>query len=125
MNDTGALSVTSTGGSITQAANSTINAGGTTTFDALWMGVPTITLVGPACFERLSYSNLSNAGLGECCAFDLDSYISKAVVLANDPEKRLYLRHHLRKQISENPLGQPERFVRNFEQKILEIMGKA
>jgi predicted O-linked N-acetylglucosamine transferase (SPINDLY family) len=99
--------------------------GGTTTCEALWMGVPTITLVGPAFFERLSYSNLSNAGLGECCAFDLDSYISKAVTLANDPEKRLYLRHHLRQQISENPLGQPERFVRNFEQKILEIMGKA
>lgn len=99
--------------------------GGTTTCEALWMGVPTITLVGPAFFERLSYSNLSNAGLGECCAFDTESYISKAVTLANDPEKRLYLRHHLRKQIRENPLGQPERFVRNFEKKILEIVGKA
>ncbi|MEJ0069233.1 MAG: tetratricopeptide repeat protein [Pseudomonadota bacterium] len=43
--------------------------GGTTTCETLWMGVPTVTLVGPAFFERLSYSNLSNAGLGDLCSF--------------------------------------------------------
>ncbi|NJO38974.1 MAG: HlyD family efflux transporter periplasmic adaptor subunit, partial [Rhizobiales bacterium] len=36
--------------------------GGTTTCESLWMGVPTVTLIGPSFFERLSYSNLSNAG---------------------------------------------------------------
>ena len=99
--------------------------GGTTTCESLWMGVPTITLVGPAFFERLSYSNLSNAGLPELCAFDVDSYIKNAVMLANDKEKRLYLRHNLREQIQEHPLGQPGRFVRNFEKKILEVLGKS
>ena len=99
--------------------------GGTTTCETIWMGVPAIALVGPAFFERLSYSNLSNAGLGEMCAFDIPTDISKAVALAGDKEKRLYLRHNLRKQIREHPLGQPIRFVRNFEKKILDVLGKS
>jgi predicted O-linked N-acetylglucosamine transferase (SPINDLY family) len=50
------------------ALDSFPHVGGTTTCETLWMGVPTITLVGPGFPERLSYSNLSNAGLGDLCA---------------------------------------------------------
>ena len=99
--------------------------GGTTTCETLWMGVPVITLVGPAFYERLSYSNLSNAGLGEWCASDVPSYIAKAVALARDREQRRHWRHNLRQQIRAHPLGQPERFTRNFENKTLEVLGKA
>src|SRR6185295_2708913 len=41
--------------------------GGTTTCEAAWMGVPTVTLIGSAIFERMSYSVLTNAGLGDLC----------------------------------------------------------
>lgn len=89
--------------------------GGATTCEALWMGVPTITLVGPAFYERLSYSNLNNAGLGDLCAFDIDSYVNKSVSLASDKKRRKDLRHSLRQQIRSLPLGQMERFAYNFE----------
>jgi len=89
--------------------------GGTTTCESLWMGVPTVTLVGPAFFERLSYSNLSNAGLGDLCARTPDDYVDIAVRLAADRERRRDLRQGMRARIRAHPLGQTERWVRNFE----------
>ena len=88
--------------------------GGTTTCESLFMGVPVITLVGSAFFERLSYSNLSNAGLGDLCCFSIDDYIKKAVALAADTHRRTHLRTGLRRQIKNHPLGQPERFAKDF-----------
>jgi predicted O-linked N-acetylglucosamine transferase (SPINDLY family) len=78
------------------------------------MGVPTVSLVGPGFPERLSYSNLSNAGLGDLAVFSVADYVAKAAELAADPARRLALRHGLRAQIAANPLGQPERFTRHF-----------
>ena len=89
--------------------------GGTTTCESLWMGVPTVTLVGPAFFERLSYSNLSNAGLGDLCAQTPDAYVEIAVRLAAERERRRDLRQGMRARIRAHPLGQTERWVRNFE----------
>ena len=88
--------------------------GGTTTCESIFMGVPVITLVGTAFFERLSYSNLSNAGLGDLVAFSHDEYVRKAVALAQDKKRRTHLRGTLRQQIKERPLGQPELFARDF-----------
>ena len=65
--------------------------GGGTTCDALYMGVPVITLVGERHNSRFGYSLLTNAGLGELCAFTPDEYVQKAVELANDlPRLREY-----------------------------------
>jgi protein O-GlcNAc transferase len=88
--------------------------GGTTTCEALWMGVPTISLVGPGFPERLSYSNLTNAGLGDLAVHTPKDYVTAAAALAADAGRRLHLRHGLRAQIAANPLGQPDRFARNF-----------
>ncbi len=96
--------------------------GGTTSCESLWMGVPVITLVGPAFFERLTYSNLQNAGLGDLCAFSREDYVACAVNLAREPERRRELRQTLRKRIMENPLGQSERFVRHFESQIIKVL---
>jgi protein O-GlcNAc transferase len=96
------------------ALDSLPHVGGTTTCEALWMGVPTISLVGPGFPERLSYSNLSNAGLGDLAVFSVADYVAKAAELAADPARRLALRHGLRAQIAANPLGQPERFTKHF-----------
>lgn len=96
------------------ALDSLPHVGGTTTCEALWMGVPTVSLVGPGFPERLSYSNLSNAGLGDLAVFSVADYVAKAAELAADPARRLALRHGLRAQIAANPLGQPERFTAAF-----------
>ena len=55
--------------------------GGTTTCETLWMGVPCVTLVGEAFFERLSYSNLVNAGLGRALRLRPEAYVATAVVI--------------------------------------------
>ena len=96
--------------------------GGTTTCEALWMGVPTISLVGPGFPERLSYSNLSNAGLGDLAVFSAEAYVEQAAMLAEDRTRRLALRHGLRDMIATNPLGQVDRFVQNFYGKIREVV---
>lgn len=96
------------------ALDSLPHVGGTTTCETLWMGVPCISLVGPGFAERLSYSNLSNAGLGELAVFSIEDYVQTAAALAADRSRRRLLRHGLRDMIRRHPLGQPERFVRAF-----------
>jgi predicted O-linked N-acetylglucosamine transferase (SPINDLY family) len=97
--------------------------GGTTTCEALWMGVPTVSLVGPAFFERLSNSNLINAGLGDLCVGTLDAYVAAAVGLAADPARRLALRHGLRGTIRGTALGRPDLFVADFQDAVREAVG--
>ena len=89
--------------------------GGTTTCECLWMGVPVVTLVGEAFFERLSYSNLNNAALGDLCAFDRASYVAKAVALAADDSRRRMLRRTLRQALRALPLGDVDLFARDFQ----------
>lgn len=93
--------------------------GGTTTCDALWMGVPVISLVGPNTHQRMGYSILNNVGAGELCAFSLDEYIAKGVMLANDLESLKQYRHGLRPAMAASPLCDSDRYVDNF-QKMLE-----
>lgn len=99
--------------------------GGTTTCETLWMGVPVITLVGPAMFERLSYSNISNAGLKDLCTFTIEEYKQTAVNLANDFDMLRYLRANLRSQIKQNPLGKPIDFVKGFSKTLGDVLGKS
>lgn len=96
--------------------------GGTVTCDALWMGVPVVSLVGDSFFERVSYSNNNNAGLADLCAFNLQEYCDIAVKLAEDKERRRYLLHNLRNQIKQNPLGQSRQFGKDFGDKVAFLM---
>lgn len=96
--------------------------GGTTTCESLFMGVPVVSLVGSAFFERLSYSNLSNAGLGDLATFSIDDYIATAQKLAADTKRRQELKISLRQQIKAMPLGQPEQFARDFYNRVDEIV---
>ncbi|HEY4250028.1 MAG TPA: tetratricopeptide repeat protein [Roseomonas sp.] len=95
--------------------------GGTTTCETLWMGVPVVTKVGPAFQERLSYSNLSNAGLPELCARTTEDYIAKAIALAQDRPLRRAMRAGLRGMIRLKPLGQVERFTRAFYARVAQV----
>jgi predicted O-linked N-acetylglucosamine transferase (SPINDLY family) len=88
--------------------------GGTTTVEALWMGVPVVSLVGPAFYERLSWSILGHAGLAELVADDLEGYRAAALALAADPRRRRELRAGLRTRLRESPLGDGAGFARDF-----------
>lgn len=107
--------------SIDIALDSFPHVGGTTTCETLWMGVPTITLVGMGFPERLSYSNLSNAGLGDLCAFSVEEYVRIAAALAEDKARRAHLRKTLRTDIRKHPLGDTERWVKAFYAKVAEV----
>jgi protein O-GlcNAc transferase len=86
-----------------------------TTCDALWMGVPVVTLAGSAYAARAGVSLLSNAGLPELVAGTPEEYISIAVNLANDVEKLRFLREHLRDMMMKSPLCDAKRFTANLE----------
>jgi predicted O-linked N-acetylglucosamine transferase (SPINDLY family) len=88
--------------------------GGTTTCEALWMGVPTVTLVGEAVYERLSWSILANAGLTDLAARTVDDYVRIAVELAQNPARLTDFRGAIRERIRSRPLGQPARFAKDF-----------
>lgn len=99
--------------------------GGTTTCEALWMGVPVVSLVGEAFYERLSYSILSNAGVGDLCAPDLAGYAEIAHRLVADRGRRQELKRGLREQIRKSPLGQGEAFARDFYDMVYRAMTEA
>lgn len=88
--------------------------GGTTTCDALWMGVPVISKVGPGLHQRLSYSLMSTVGLQELCVETDEEYVEKAVALAQDPESLRFLRRELRPMIKQSALCRAEDFARDF-----------
>lgn len=103
------------------ALDSFPHTGGTTTCETLWMGVPVVSLVGPGFPERLSYSNLSNAGLGDLAVRTEAEYVATVVALAGDRARRRMLRQGLRAQLRAHPLGQVERFTRAFYDRVAEV----
>lgn len=96
--------------------------GGTTTCETLWMGVPVVTLVGESFCERMSFSNLSNAGLPELCTRTRTDYVAKAIATAHDRAWRQELRRTMRDRIRSHPLGQPDLFVRDFQDALVRWM---
>ncbi len=88
--------------------------GGTTTTESLWMGVPVVSLMGEALFERLSYSILINSGLADLTTADPAAFVRIAAALAGDRDRRLALRQTLRGRMRAGPLGQSEQFARDF-----------
>jgi protein O-GlcNAc transferase len=89
--------------------------GGTTTCEALWMGVPTLTLAGDSLLARQGASILMAAGLEEWIAASKGEYIAKAIAMASDMHKLVTLRAGLRQQVLASPLFDAPRFARNFE----------
>ena len=89
--------------------------GGTTTCDALWMGVPVISLAGDAPFTRAGVSILSNVGLAECVAFSEEEHLQKAIAWASDMPRLAALRSGLRERMSASPLMDAERFACGLE----------
>lgn len=90
-------------------------AGGTTTCDALWMGVPVVTLRGRTAVGRGGVSILSNIGLPQLIAADEDQYLRIATGLAADFPRLKTLRSSLRDRMKSSPLTNAPRFAKNVE----------
>ena len=90
--------------------------GCTTTCDALWMGVPVITLAGAMSYSRFGVSLLSNLGLDELIAATPDKYVEKAVALANDRKRLMVLRSELRSRMAASPLCDAKAFAKGIEE---------
>ncbi len=90
--------------------------GVTTTFEALWMGVPVVTLKGDRFVSRCGYSIIKNSKLKNYIANNKKEYISIATQFKNNVniEKLLSLRKKLRSQVLQSPLFDMNSFVKNF-----------
>ncbi len=89
--------------------------GATTTCEALWMGVPVITLAGNAHRGRVGASLLNAVGLGRFVAETPEQYLMLAAGLAADLDHLAELRTTLRRQVSESPLCDAPAFARKVE----------
>lgn len=89
--------------------------GGTTTCDALWMGVPTVTLAGNTMLSRQGLSLLMCAGLQDWVAQSAEEYVAIAVRKAQDLQQLNRQRTALRQQVFDSPLFDAPRFARNLE----------
>jgi protein O-GlcNAc transferase len=78
--------------------------GTTTTCDALWMGVPVVTLAGDAHVSRVGVSLLNSVGLENRVASSAVDYVANAVKLARDEAQRSDLRRGLRQKMENSPL---------------------
>jgi predicted O-linked N-acetylglucosamine transferase (SPINDLY family) len=93
--------------------------GGTTTCEALWMGVPTLTLAGKSMLSRQGASLMTAAGLPEWVACSEDDFVTKAIILAGSKqalERLAALRGGLRELLASSPLFSASRFARHLEQ---------
>ncbi len=78
--------------------------GGLTTLEALWMGVPVVTMPGPSFAGRHALSHLCNAGLDSLVADSPETYVEIAVKLAEDRELLKQLRVLLPWSVARSPL---------------------
>ncbi len=97
--------------------------GHTTTMDALWMGVPVVSMAGERAVSRGALSILSNMGLAELVASSPGQYVQIATGLMKDEARRTGLRRTLRQRVQASPVMDAPRFARNF-QSILRTMWK-
>jgi predicted O-linked N-acetylglucosamine transferase (SPINDLY family) len=89
---------------------------GTTAADALWMGLPLLTLAGRTFIARMAASLLKTAGLTELIAESPHDYVRRAVHLANDHQAYATLRHKVADAREQSPLFEPTRASRDVEQ---------
>ena len=89
--------------------------GGTTTVEALWMGVPVVTLSGDRFVSRMGESIMMNLGQEECVTHSEEAYIARAVALASDLPHLAALRAGLRDRLLNSPLCDGPGFTRDLE----------
>lgn len=89
--------------------------GGTTTFDALWMGVPVVTSIGATPTSRSAASILGALGLEEWIAPTIDDYVCTAIARATHADNLAALRRSLRTRMQASPLTNESFFICELE----------
>jgi predicted O-linked N-acetylglucosamine transferase (SPINDLY family) len=87
----------------------------TTASEALWAGVPVLTVPGPTFASRVAASLATACGLGDLACGDADQYVAMGAALANEPETLLGLKAHLEANRSTAPLFDAGRCARDLE----------
>ncbi|OUL76352.1 tetratricopeptide repeat protein [Paraburkholderia hospita] len=90
-------------------------AGGTTSVEALWMGVPVLTRRGERFLSHVGESIVNTTGLPEWIAADDADYLSKAVRFSTQRDELAALRSTLRERLLASPLCDAPRFARHLE----------
>jgi protein O-GlcNAc transferase len=90
--------------------------GGTTSLQAMWMGVPVLTLRGAHFVSRMGASFMSAAGLPEWVAADEAAYVAMVASMAQDRQALLALKRGLRQRLQAHPGWDPVAHTRNLEQ---------
>ena len=96
--------------------------GTTTTMEALWMGVPVMTLQGDRHVQRVSSSILHRIGLADLIATSPDEYVRKTVALARDWQRLKSLQTGMRERILSSPLMDKQGFARQMEKAFGEMV---
>ncbi len=89
--------------------------GATTTCEALWMGVPTISLVGQCHASRVGLSILTRVGLEFFAAKTPDEYVAKAIALAKNTPALAQIRRTMRARIATSGLCHAKAFATQIE----------
>ncbi len=98
--------------------------GVTTTFEALWKGVPVITLQGYNFNSRCGSSIIKNLGEQSLLSYSKDEYAYKAIDLANNISKLTEIRSNLYKNLLNTSLFDIKNFSTNFEKLLHEIINE-
>lgn len=96
----------------------------TTATDALWAGVPILTVPGETFSARVCASLLDSAGLADCILGDWESYQDTAIAVARDPSRLYRWREHLRAHRESLPVFDTASLVRDLEALYLEVWQK-
>ncbi len=82
--------------------------GGTTSWYAVWMGIPTLTLTGKTIMSRTGATVMGTVGLGKFIAKDKNEFIEKGIEWSSNILELAFLRQELRERFIQSPAGQPE-----------------
>ena len=96
--------------------------GVTTSFEAIWMGVPVLTMAGYNFNSRCGESINKNLNMEQLIAKNEDDYVSKAVSLSTDRDKFLNIRKSIFLDAIDSPLFNKKRFAENFFNSLREII---
>jgi predicted O-linked N-acetylglucosamine transferase (SPINDLY family) len=96
--------------------------GTTTTCEALWMGVPVVTLAGSTHAARVGVSLLTTVGCQELISVTANNYINIAVELARDLNRLCQYRVNLRTMMAHSPLMDANRLTRNMESAVTTVL---
>jgi len=88
---------------------------GTTGFHALWMGVPSLTMVGPTLPGYVSAAILSHTGLHDFIAHGEEDFLAKGVAHASDPGRLAGIRLEMRERMRNAASGRPDEIARGLE----------